>query len=162
MLEYGENGLCDAMYLDGVWATKDEEIRRMLAQYNHHVSDRRNVESLLDSALKMIEENENLMEEEQQEIIREIKRYMEENPWDKEFLFSAVDRMVYAMVYEETDLPITRDLIKQIVCAGDENEFMEYIRREEGQYDDLSGYYVTLAAGALRLIREIKEERTTE
>ena len=62
LLEYGENGFCDAMCLDGVWATKDEEIRRMLAQYNHRVSDRRNVESLLDSALKMIEENESQVE----------------------------------------------------------------------------------------------------
>ena len=161
-LEYGENGFCDAMCLDGVWATKDEEIRKMLAQYNHRVSDRCNVENLLDSVLKMIEGNENLMEEEQQEITREIKRYTEENPWDKEFLFSAADGMVRAIVYEEADLPMTRDLIKQIVCAGDEKEFMEYIRREEGQYDDISGYDVGLATAVLRLIREIKEEQKTE
>ncbi len=162
VLEYGENGFCEAMHLYGAWATEEEEIQTLLTQYNWRVTDKNNIENLIYAVLKMIEENEKPTKEEQQEIAREVKRYMTENPWDKDLLFGAVNSLVQAMVYEDADLPLTIELMRQIVCVGDEDGFMAYMRREEGPVDGVPGYYVTLAAGALRLIREIKEEKTSE
>lgn len=160
ILEYGENGPCDAMRLHSVWATKNKEIQTLLTQYNGHVADRDNVQNLVYAVWRMSSENGSPNEEEQEEIAREVKRYMAENPWDKELLFDTADAMMQAMVYDDADLRLPRELMQQIVYAGDEDGLMEYMRRQEGRDDGVSEYYVTLAARTLRLIREIKEENS--
>ena len=155
-LEYGENGRCDAMYLNGAWATEDGQIQELLTQYNRRVRDRDNIQNLVYAVWRMLSDSEVPTEEEQEEISREVKRYIAENPWDKELLFDTADAMMQAMVYDDADLRLTRELMQQIVSAGYEDGLMEYMRREEGQENGVPGYYVPLAAAALRLMREIK------
>ena len=152
ILEYGDNGIAEAMCVDGKWAG-DKEVRDALVQYNQISMKRRDFRLLLRSTYADLEDYEMIG-------IREaLDGYIDENPEDEDTLLEYAYRALDMLVYEEKDLLNPKSIIQTIVQRKLEDRLIHYIG-EEGSLPDPedNGYYVGLVLPALRFIREIKQE----
>lgn len=157
IIEFGDNGILEMMYFDGEWVSEDEKekISETLMKYNQKIKKRDNVNCLVYSIERLIEEKEDIEDSVLQEVKKEVSRYIKENPLDKEFLLSYAERYLHLYVYEDLDLDI-KNTVRKIVKDGYSDELVDYIRQTSAWVYE--GYYLTLVTGALRLIQEIKEE----
>lgn len=165
ILEFGNNGICDAMHFNGDWVTEDEKIKAALVQYNQIISKRDNVQCLVYSVAGIIEAKDNIADSELREVQEEINRYIKENPDDEDFLLFYAYSLLQMFVYEDTDLFDIKNIVRRLVSDGRSAEFIDYIRRDNTDSDGAifnDGYYLSLVAAALRMIREIREEESVE
>lgn len=160
VLEFGDQGMCEAMRFRGQWMTDDEQIKDALARHNRTVSKRDFVMNLVWAVFEVIEGSDEVNDSERKEVQKAAARYIQENPADLEFLLFYAYRALQMFVYEEEDLFDIKAIVGKIVHSGYEEEFKSYIRDENTGSDGrlmCDGYYLGLVTAALRLMQEAKE-----
>ncbi len=87
IFEFGENDNIELMNFNGEWITEYKLIVDALAQYNHQIAYRINMECLVKSVLEIIEGHDTIDELDLKEIQGVVNQYIERNPADLDFLF---------------------------------------------------------------------------
>lgn len=159
VLEYGSNGLCEAMCFDDEWLTDDDLIKKALAQYNSAALKGKNIEGLVSVAVDAINRGEIITEEELKVIVEEAYSYLIDNPADKEFMFYCAHESLDELVYDNLgvfDNDFIDKIFRKIVEENCSDELIDFIERCLNHSDE--GYYVSIVSEAYRIIRKIQNE----
>lgn len=160
--EYGDDGEVTALSYPGHWETDDKKIGEFLEQYRNRMRAKESRERLVLTAARL-SECHNAEKDEMDEVRRRANRYMDEHPEDESFLLCYSYHALTMFWNDEGDWFDVKAALRRIVDRKLEEAYLAYIENDcyydNVQYD---GYYMGVTTTALKIMRELKEDRSEE